>query len=301
MKALLNPILCWRASALFLCLAGPCRAFLGFADTSFVTVIANPAEAANWAAELEKLDAQLSAASGTLQKVGDLRAYAGDPAGAVRLVPDLASLSLEAGALSAGGRTASDLREAWQASGHGAQETNSLLEASGAGQTMSVFGQAVPRDAALYLALAREAATAGTLHGQIGAEQRARSAVSAELASAWARFKAATTESHKQAILSEVVELQAQNQVLDARRRALLDDLQIADREDRAASTARSRASDEELLAESALLSRDAASRAQGSESSRLATLAKTSRPKPAPDYSGLRLWTTADTGGAAP
>ena len=38
-------------TAVFLALlAARSQAFLGFADTSFVTVIANPAEAANWAA-----------------------------------------------------------------------------------------------------------------------------------------------------------------------------------------------------------------------------------------------------------
>jgi hypothetical protein len=48
-------------------LAAPmAQAFLGIADTSFVTVIANPAEAADWAAELESLSNQLAAVQGTL-------------------------------------------------------------------------------------------------------------------------------------------------------------------------------------------------------------------------------------------
>ncbi len=65
--------------------ARPARAFLGFGDTSFVTVIANPAEAANWAAELESLNNQLAAARSTLDTVALMRAYAGDPRAAGRV------------------------------------------------------------------------------------------------------------------------------------------------------------------------------------------------------------------------
>src|SRR5476649_2305675 len=53
------------------------HAFLGVADTSFVTVIANPAEAANWASELDRLNSQLAAARSTLEVAGDIRTYAG--------------------------------------------------------------------------------------------------------------------------------------------------------------------------------------------------------------------------------
>src|ERR1019366_8505784 len=69
----------WTAAALALFAARCAHGFLGVADTSFVTVIANPAEAANWAAELERLNDQLAAARGTLQTLGELRAFAGDP------------------------------------------------------------------------------------------------------------------------------------------------------------------------------------------------------------------------------
>jgi hypothetical protein len=47
------------AAALSLGAPRVARAFLGIADTSFVTVIANPAEAANWASDLERLNDQL--------------------------------------------------------------------------------------------------------------------------------------------------------------------------------------------------------------------------------------------------
>jgi hypothetical protein len=65
------------------------------------------------------------------------------------------------------------------------------------------------------------------MRGQIADEQAARGSVAAELALAWSQFKAASTESSKQAILAEISQLQSQNQVMDTRRRALLDDLPL--------------------------------------------------------------------------
>ncbi len=276
-------------------------AFLGFADTSFVTVIANPAEAANWAAELQKLNAQLSAATGTLENVGALRAYAGDPRAAAGALPDLAGLSGGIAALAQGARTSSDLARAVSSFSTSAARAGALLERSGAGGEMSVFGTSMPRDPALYGALAAGAGASGVLHAQINSEQAARAAIASELSSAWIRFRAATTESEKQAILSEVSQLQAQNQVLDSRRRALMDDESLSEREDRALAAVRSRAADEERLAESKLLNANASSRAQAAEAGRLATLSKEARRRDPADYAGLRLWTTADTGGALP
>ena len=86
MRAAPKPALRLLAAAA-LALGAPCaaRAFLGIADTSFVTVIANPAEAANWASDLERLNDQLEAARSTLRRtVTDLRTYAGSPAAAAR-------------------------------------------------------------------------------------------------------------------------------------------------------------------------------------------------------------------------
>jgi hypothetical protein len=166
---------------------------------------------------------------------------------------------------------------------------------------MSVFGQVQPRDASLYTDLAMGAGASAAVHGQIASEQSARALVASELAIAWLAFRAATNESAKQAILSEISQLQTQNQVMDTRRRALLDDMDVADRQAGAEASARGRASDEQLLAESALLNSGASARAQGSEAQRLATLAKAQAAPAAADYSGLRLWTTADTGGDSP
>ena len=289
-------------AALAIGAAHPLRAFLGFADTSFVTVIANPAEAANWAAELQRLGDQLKAEAGTLETVGELRAYAGDPAAAAGAVRDLASLSGQIAALSSGAQTSSDLAGSWQSMGTVAQGAgvSALMQGAGITTTMQVFGEAQPRNTALYSGLARGASASALIHGQIVSEQAARSVVASELAMAWLQFRAATTESRKQAILSEISQLQTQNQVMDTRRRALLDDMDLADRQGRADAVVRSKASDEQLLSESALLNTSASGRAQSSEAQRLATLAKAMPAKPAPDYSGLKLWTTADTGGAS-
>jgi hypothetical protein len=293
----------WRslaAGAALLCAGRPAGAFLGFGDTSFVTVIANPAEAANWASELERLNEQLAAANGTLQTVGDLRAYAGDPRAAVAALRDLQDITGALGQLSAGAQTDADLLRAWQAEGAAQrrQDAATLLQGTGAGTTMQVFGQAQARDAALYAGLARDAGASGQLRGQIAGEQSARGSVAAELALAWGRFRSATTESGKQAILAEISQLQSQNQVMDTRRRAMLDDVDLSDREARTNEAVRSRAADEQLLAESALLNADAAGRAQGAQAQRLATLQKAPPSAAPPDYSGMRLWTTADAGG---
>jgi hypothetical protein len=282
--------------------AAPARAFLGVADTSFVTVIANPAEAANWVAELERLNDQLAAARNTLQTVSDLKAYAGNPGAAVAALRDLADITGAVQTLSSGAQTDADLLRAWQSLGAAQRSADaaSLLGDSGAGTSMPVFGQAQPRNLDLYSGLAQAVTSAGQVRAQIAGEQAARSSVASELAQAWEQFRAATTESQKQAILAEISQLQSQNQVMDTRRRALIDDLDLADRQARANSSARSKAADEQLLAESALLNSDAGGRANDAEAQRLATLRKVPAAAAAPDYSAVRLWTTADTGGSA-
>lgn len=288
------------AAALVHCAAAPASAFLGVADTSFVTVIANPAEAANWAAELERLNSQLAAARQTLQTVGDLRSYAGDPRAAVGALRDLGEITDAVRGLSSGGQTDADLLQAWQALGASRrlEDTAALLRDSGSGATMEVFGDDRPRDPALYARYAFDTDASRQERGQIAGEQLARATVAAELALAWVQFKGATNESGKQAILAEISQLQSQNQVMDTRRRAMLDDLELSDRQDRTAAMVRSRAADEQRLAESSILNASIEGRAQDAQAQRLATLQKAPPPPPLRDYSGVRLWTTADTGG---
>jgi hypothetical protein len=290
------------AAVVLLCAARQALGFLGVGDVSFVTVVANPAEAANWAAELERLTSQLAAARDTLQTVGDLRAYAGDPRAAVGSLRDLGGITGAVGELASGGQTGADLLQAWQALGPSQRLLNAaaLLESAGPGSTMQVFGEARPRDPALYEHDARDTDASQRIRGQIAREQAARASVASELAQAWVLFRASTTESGKQAILAEISQLQSQNQVMDARRRAILDDLELSDRQDRAAAGVRSRAQDEQLLAESALLNAGAGGRAVDSQAQRMATLQKPPPLPPSPDYSGMRLWTTADTGGSS-
>ena len=87
---------------------------------------------------------------------------------------------------------------------------------------------------------------------------------------------------------------------MDTRRRALLDDLELSDRQDRTTAGTISKAADEQLLAESALLNASASGRAKDAEAQRMSTLRKQAPPAAASDYSGLRMWTTADAGGAS-
>jgi hypothetical protein len=291
-------------AALLVLFAAPrARAIFGVADTSFVTVIANPAEAADWASELERLNDQLETARNTLQTVSDLRAFAGNPGAAVAALSDLHEITGAIDALSSGGQTAADLLQEWDALGAAQRlsDAATLLQGAGAGTTMQVFGQTQPRDAAIYAGLAQDAHSSGLIRGQISSEQSARRSLASALALAWTQFRAATTESQKQAILSEISQLQSQNEVMDTRRRAILDDLDLSDRQDRADAGVRSRAADERMLAESELLNADARSRVQGAEAQRMATLQRTQQPPAPADYSGIRLWTTADTEGPSP
>jgi hypothetical protein len=291
-----------RAVLLLMLPAGPMRAFLGIADTSFVTVIANPAEAANWGAELDRLSAQLSTAQNTLQVAGDLRAYAGDPRAAVAALPDLNAVTSGSSAVAAGVASQSDLARAWQSLGPAGQASGetSLIVGAGAQSSMAVFGQQQSRNLSLYASLASGSAAVQQLHGQVAREQAVRVLVAAALAEAWVRLRSASTESSKQAVLAEISQLQSQDQVMAARRRALLDDVELSDRDAAAASGARSTAADEQGLAESAALNAGMGARVQAAETQRLSTLQK-AQPAAAPaDYSGMKLWTTADAGGTS-
>ena len=291
-------------SGAFVALA-PARsdAFLGVGDTSFVTIIANPAEAANWAAQLERLNGQLAAATATLQAVATLRAYAGDPRAALAALPDLAQVLRAVDALDAGGQTAQDLMQAWQAAGAAQRLVGeaALLSSAGVSPSIDIFGAEQARDPSIYAGIAGDAALAAALRGQIAGEQQARRSVASELELAWARFRAASDESSKQAILAEISQLQSQDALMNARRRAVLDDLALADRQQSDDAAVRSKAADELLLAQSAVLNAGAGARARDAQAARLATLAKPpAAPAPA-DYGGIRVWTTADAGGGAP
>ena len=281
----------------------PARAFLGIGDTSFVTVIANPAEAANWAAELDSLNNQLQAARGTLQTVGELRAYAGDPKAAVAALRDLSGITAALGTLSSGSQTEADLAAAWQAIGSARRLADALCAPPGGRSRHDRCRCLARRCRAILRSIRRSRRSANSssqIRSQVAGEQAARASVAAELAQAWSQFRSATTESGKQAILSEISQLQSQNQVMDARRRALLDDLALSDRQDRDDTAVRDRAADEQMLAESAQLNANTEARARTAEAQRLATLQKSPPAPPAPDYSGLRTWTTADAGGTA-
>ncbi|HEY1793418.1 MAG TPA: hypothetical protein VGG34_10915 [Opitutaceae bacterium] len=285
------------AAACLALLALPARAFLGVADTSFVTVIANPAEAANWAEQIQRLSDQLAAARNALQVVTDLRAYAGDPAAAARASEALQEVAGALSGLTSGPQTAADLERAWTQLGAAERSAQAALLLARAGQapTLDVFGQQQPRDMAAFGGLARDSAVTGALRSQVSAEQAARATIGAKMEAAWAGFRAAATESSKQAALTEISELQAEDQVLGARRQALVDDLGLSDRQAAREDAARSRSTDQQLLAESALLGADLASRASGAEAQRVATLGRQA-PQPGPrDYSGMQLWSTAD------
>lgn len=282
--------------------ACPLHAFLGVADTSFVTVIANPAEAADWASELDNLSSQLAAARATLDTASAMRAYAGDPRAALGAMPDLAELSGAVNALSSGAQTEAAIAQEWQEEGS-AQRTlgaAALLQKTGPGATMEVFGLAQPRDPTLYLGFAREAQSTDSIRSQISDEQTARASVASELALAWTAFRAATTESSKQAALTEISQLQSQNQVMDTRRNALVDDLGLAERQEGTNGGVRAKATDEQLLAESALLNATAEGRARDAQAQRMSTVQKAAPAATPADYSGVRLWTTADSGGQA-
>ncbi len=291
------------AALLMLLVAARAHAFLGIADTSFVTVIANPAEMANWAAELESLNSQLAAARSTLQTVNELQTFAGDPKAAVDALRDLAEITGAVGQLSNGAQTEADLLQAWQALGAAQRlaDAAGLLQDAGPGTAMRVFGQSQPRDPGLYAGLARDAQGAGQIRSQIAQEQAARKSVASELALAWSQFKAASTESSKQAILAEISQLQSQDEVMGARRRAILDDLELSDRQERTLAGVRARAADERGLAESALLNANEEERVRSAEAQRVATLQKTPTPGTVTDYTGMKLWTTSDAEGGPP
>jgi hypothetical protein len=276
------------------------RAVLGVADTSLVTVVANPADAAHWAAELDRLASQLAAANATLSEVQVLRAYAGDPRAAVLSLADLRTVLGNASALYAGGQDLADLVAAWQAQGDASRllSVADLLARSGAAADMDVFGTRVPRDPSLYGRLAAQDGAVSALRSQVAQEQAARAAIAAALSDAWARLRVAGTESQKQAVLAEVAQLRAQDGALDARRRAALDDAALSDRADRLASRARDQADDEQLIARSGQLAGASAAAWAAADAQRQATVSRTQSPAAAADYSGIKVWTTADTSG---
>jgi len=279
--------------------------FLGVGDTSFVTVIADPAETANWAAQLASLAQQLEAVRGTLDQASALRTFVGDPMAAVQGIGDLRAITGAMGALSGGGQTASDLQASWQGlpAAERAASAVAMLEQAGAGSDgqMLVFGQPRTRNLGLYGGAAQGREVVLQARGQIAQEQSARAALSDELAGAWSDFQSAQTQTRQQALLAKISQLQAQNQAMDARRRALVDDLGLEDRRRQTDAAVKAAAADEQALAESAALNAAAGHRAQSGEAQRLATLQKVVPAPAAHDYSGLKLWTTADAAGSGP
>ena len=299
----------WRRAgcglAFGLAFAAPGFGFLGVADTSLVTVIADPAESANWASQLEELSQQLAALRAAVAQASALRAAIGDPSAAVQGIGDLRPITGAMGALGSGGQTAADLQAGWADLGASARTAAivGLLGEAGGGTDgrMLVFGQAQPRDLGLYQGAAQDQDVVRRVRSQISREQAARSSLSDELARAWADYQVAQTETRQQALLAKISQLGAQSQAMEGRRHALLDDLALDDRRRRTDAEVGARAADEQALAEASVIKADLGQRVVDAEAQRIATLQK---PVPAlaePDYSGLKLWTTADAAGMGP
>src|SRR5580658_4001841 len=140
--------------------ATPVFGFLGVADTSLVTVIADPAETANWASQLEDLAQQLAAVQAAVAQASALRAAIGDPAAAVQGIGDLQAITATMGILETGGQTAADLQAAWEGLDSSARNAAvvELLGKAGGGADgqMLVFGKAQPRNLGLYQGAARD-------------------------------------------------------------------------------------------------------------------------------------------------
>lgn len=283
----------------------PAFGFLGVADTSLVTVIADPAETANWASQLDELAQQLAAVRAAVVQASALRAAIGDPAAAVQGLGDLHAITGTMGLLNAGGQTASDLQAEWaglDASARTAAVVGLLAKAGGgADGQMMVFGQSLPRNLALYQGAARDQDVVQQARSQISQEQTARSSLSDELTRAWTDYQGAQTETRQQALLAKISQLDAQSQAMEARRGALLDDLTLDDRRRRTDAEVAAKAADEQALAESSTLNAVLGQRAADAEAQRMATLQKAVPSFSAADYSGLKLWTTADAAGAGP
>jgi hypothetical protein len=280
--------------------ASRCPAFLGVGDAAFVTIVANPADDAHWVAELADLARQLAALQATVDHVAALQVYAGDPRAAAAGIGSLQPLLQSVAGLTAEGGTAGELAATWSGQTAGQQNaaTVALLQQNGVDGTMQVFGQSQPRDLSRYAGFAADQTVSVQVRAQIGQEQAARSALAEALTAAWADFQRAQTESEKQAILTKLQHLQAQSQVLEARRRGLLDDLALADRQSRTAERVQAGAADESALAESSVLASAEAARVQAAQTQRLATLQKAPSAT-VPDYSSLKVWSTADAGAA--
>ena len=280
----------WLALVLACIAAGrPMAAFLGVGDVSLVTVVANPAEAANWAAQLQALQSQLTTLEGTLQEAETLRRYAGDPAAAARGSGEVDGFMTLVRSASGDPGSVGVLRAQLQ----GQMDDSSISRSLGAGGAqISYQGTTAPRDLARYRDWVVDAALVSGLQQGIAADQAAHAEALARLQAAWSRFQQAGTESEKQASLVHIAHVVGETEAMDAHRRALEADLSLSERNRALQDRIQAGADDEEISANVAVVAGKLAAQARSAESARLDALNRVGVQRQSPDYSSLRLWT---------
>ena len=266
----------------------PLHAFLGVGDVSLVTVVANPAEAANWASQIEALQSQLSTLQRSLGEVQTLRRFAGDPSLAARGASDLCGFLSAVRSASSGSGSA----DALQTDAEGAVDDRAIGAGLGtAGPGMSVQGYAAARDLGRYREWVVEQAVISQLRAGIAADQSAHGQALSALEAGWAAFQRASTESEKQASLVQLSQVMAQNGALDARRQSLQADMELSARARSVQDRIAAAADDEEIAANVAAASSRLAVQAQAIDTARLSALNRTPPTVRATDYSAIRAW----------
>ena len=273
-------------------------AVFGVGDTSFVTVIANPAEAANWANEIRNLEAQVTALRATLQEIQQVRTYAGDPRLAVQTPTGVPALLLDGEALLHQASTVSAVRDLSPVKADDPALAQLVARLSGgldAPGMMSVEGAPVPRDLSRYISAATAANTAQAISSQISGEQDIRRRTADDLGAAWSAFQQASTESQKQSALTRIAALEALERSSEGRRNAELADLSLSDRQDRAQATIAAVASDEQAQAQISSLQSQASGRSAAADAAARSIVAEAPDAPAARDYSGLKTWLPSD------
>jgi len=284
------------AVALFLACATPrAWAILGVGDVSFVTVVANPAEASNWIAQLNSLASQLDKLQQTEAQIELLRSQAGDPTEAAKLGEDLTGLLRQTDQLVAEPSDATAI----QAANPG--DILAMLSAVGLSSTIDVFGSVQRRDLEKYSDSATLQTSLSALRAQIALEQSNRERTQAAMESAWDLFRSAGTESQKQAALTRMEELAAENAIAADRRRALLDDEHLVSDQAQVAAEVEARADDEKWLAQGSALRTAQQRRVQAAETQRLNVINAALSPQGETDYGALKIWTLSDSVSTSP
>ena len=222
-------------------------------------VVSNVNDLETWPVQSGQMRAQIVQVRALVNEAKKLVTYAGNPRDAVNSFSNLTQLSKSLAVIVGPKGTMDSLRKSSRffANVEAAQTatTAMLNDIAGLEENMAVFGQSQPRNTDTYLALAGGKEMAKIARHQLNKQSDARDQILKKLDETWRKLGTTSlSETRRRALLTQIVQLQAQAQLLEGEQVAFLAQAKVQALSEKNEAEASRRGQEEVAHAEGAVL-----------------------------------------------